>query len=108
MKRVYLFCSAGMSTSLVASRMQAVADDHNLPIEVKAFSDSKLDIIVEQYHPDVILLGPQVKYKFNATRDKYEPQGIPVEVMNLDDYGNVNGVRILKRSIQLLKQNKQG
>lgn len=65
MKRVYLFCSAGMSTSLVASRMQAVADDHNLPIEVKAFSDSKLDIIVEQYHPDVILLGPQVKYKFN-------------------------------------------
>ena len=96
MKRVYLFCSAGMSTSLVASRMQAVADDHNLPIEVKAFSDSKLDIIVEQYHPDVILLGPQVKYKFNATRDKYEPQGIPVEVMNLDDYGNVNGERILK------------
>ena len=108
MKRVYLFCSAGMSTSLVASRMQAVADDHNLPIEVKAFSDSKLDIIVEQYHPDVILLGPQVKYKFNATRDKYEPQGIPVEVMNLDDYGNVNGERILKRAIQLLKQNKQG
>ena len=108
MKRVYLFCSAGMSTSLVASRMQAVADEHNLPIEVKAFSDSKLDIIVEQYHPDVILLGPQVKYKFNATRGKYEPQGIPVEVMNLDDYGNVNGERILKRAIQLLKQNKQG
>ena len=80
----------------------------NLPIEVKAFSDSKLDIIVEQYHPDVILLGPQVKYKFNATRDKYEPQGIPVEVMNLDDYGNVNGEHILKRAIQLLKQNKQG
>ncbi len=63
---------------------------------------------MEQYHPDVILLGPQVKYKFNATRDKYEPQGIPVEVMNLDDYGNVNGERILKRAIQLLKQNKQG
>jgi len=48
------------------------------------------------------------EYKFNATRDKYEPQGIPVEVMNLDDYGNVNGERILKRAIQLLKQNKQG
>jgi hypothetical protein len=28
--------------------------------------------------------------------------------MNLDDYGNVNGERILKRAIQLLKQNKQG
>lgn len=38
MKRVYLFCNAGMSTSLVASKMQEVANQHQLPIEVKAFS----------------------------------------------------------------------
>lgn len=106
MKRVYLFCSAGMSTSLVASRMQDVANSHNLPIEVKAFSDSRLDAVVEEFHPDVILLGPQVKFKFNATRDKYEPQGIPVDVINLEDYGNVDGERILKRAIQLLKSKK--
>lgn len=106
MKRVYLFCSAGMSTSLVASRMQDVANKHNLPIEVKAFSDSRLDAVVEEFHPDVILLGPQVKFKFNATRDKYEPQGIPVDVINLEDYGNVDGERILKRAIQLLKSKK--
>ena len=105
-KRVYLFCSAGMSTSLVASRMQAVADNHNLPFEVKAFSDSKLDAIVEEFHPDVILLGPQVKYKFNATRDKYAPQGTPVAVIDLEDYGNVDGERILKRANQLLTAKK--
>ena len=106
MKRIYLFCSAGMSTSLVASRMQDVADKHNLPLEIKAFPDPKLDTIYEQYHPDVILLGPQVKFKFNATREKYEPTGIPVEVINLEDYGNVNGERILKRAIQLIKNKK--
>ena len=66
MKRIYLFCNAGMSTSLVASRMQDVADKHNLPLEIKAFPDPKLDTIYEQYHPDVILLGPQVK--FNSMR----------------------------------------
>ena len=41
MKRIYLFCSAGMSTSLVAKRMQEVADKHSLPVEVKAFPDIK-------------------------------------------------------------------
>ena len=62
--------------------------------------------MVEEFHPDVILLGPQVKYKFNATRDKYEPQGTPVAVIDLEDYGNVDGERILKRAIQLLKAKK--
>ena len=44
MKRIYLFCSAGMSTSLVAKRMQEVADKHSLPVEVKAFPDNKIDV----------------------------------------------------------------
>lgn len=41
MKKVYLFCSAGMSTSMLASKMQAVANSHNLPMEVEAFPDGK-------------------------------------------------------------------
>lgn len=106
MKRIYLFCSAGMSTSFVASRMQAVADAHKLPIEVKAFPDSKIAPIVDEFHPDVILLGPQVKFKYESTRDKYEPMGIPVAVMSLEDYGNADGERILKSAIKLLKERK--
>ena len=107
MKRMYLFCSAGMSTSLVASRMQDVADKHNLPLEIKAFPDRNIDTIYEQYHPDVILLGPQVKYKFNAVHAKYDPMGVPVDVISLEDYGNADGERILKRAIQLLKSKKE-
>ena len=41
MKKVYLFCSAGMSTSILASKMQEVANSHNLPIKVAAFSPSR-------------------------------------------------------------------
>ena len=36
MKRIYLFCDNGMSTSMMAQRMQEVADKHNLPFECKA------------------------------------------------------------------------
>ena len=41
MKRIYLFCDNGMSTSMMAQRMQEVADKHNLPFECKAFSYKK-------------------------------------------------------------------
>lgn len=104
MKKIYLFCNAGMSTSLLASRMQSVADKHGLPVEVKAFSDSKMDGIVKDLNPDVILLGPQVKYKYEETVEKYGHIGIPIEVINLEDYGNVDGERVLKRSLMLMKQ----
>ena len=104
MKRIYLFCSAGMSTSLVAKKMQEVADKHNLPVEVKAFPDSKIDVTVEEFHPDIILLGPQVKFKFEETASKYEPKWIPVAVIDLEDYGKVDGERILKRAIKILKE----
>ena len=47
MKRVYLFCSAGMSTSMLASKMQGVANSHDLPIEVEAFADGKIGQIID-------------------------------------------------------------
>ena len=55
MKKIYLFCSAGMSTSMLAQEMQNVADAHGPPLEVKAYSHSKIGDIVEQLHPDCIL-----------------------------------------------------
>ena len=87
--------------------MQEVANQHQLPIEVKAFPDVQLDSVVQEFHPDVILLGPQVKFKFNAVHAKYDPMGVPVDVINLEDYGNADGERILKRAIQLLKSKKE-
>ena len=106
MKKVYLFCNAGMSTSLVASRMQEVANQFELPMEIKAFTDSSMKEVVERENPDVILLGPQIKYKLNATKKTYEPK-IPVGLIDTEDYGNINGERILKYSIKLMKENKK-
>lgn len=106
MKRVYLFCSAGMSTSMLASKMQSVADNHKLPIEVKAFPDGKVDEIVEKYHPDVILLGPQVKYKFDDINARHG-QNVPVQVIDQQAYGVMDGEKVLKSAIRLMKQNKK-
>lgn len=106
MKRFYLFCSAGMSTSLLANRMQKVADNHNLDIEIKAFADNQMNAIVNDYHPDMILLGPQVRHIFNAVNEKYGDT-TPVMVIDARDYGEVNGERVLKTAIKTYKERKR-
>ncbi len=106
MKRVYLFCSAGMSTSMLASKMQGVADQHNLPIEVAAYPDGKIAQIIEEKHPDVILLGPQVKFRFKEISEKFGHMGIPIEVIDSKDYGMMDGEKVLKFAIKLIKENK--
>ena len=106
MKKVYLFCSAGMSTSMLASKMQAVANSHNLPMEVEAFPDGKIGQIIEERHPDVILLGPQVKYRYQEIVDKFGSTGIPIQVIDQSDYGKMNGEKVLKSAIKLMKSAK--
>lgn len=106
MKKVYLFCSAGMSTSMLASKMQAVANSHNLPMEVEAFPDGKIGQIIEERHPDVILLGPQVKYRYQEIVDKFGSTGIPIQVIDQSDYGMMNGEKVLKSAIKLMRSAK--
>lgn len=103
MKRFYLFCNAGMSTSLLASRMQKTADAHELPIEIKAFSDSQMSDIVNEFNPEVILLGPQVKHLFEKVSERYGQDHV-VSVIDSVDYGNVDGERVLKKAMKLYKE----
>ncbi|MDO4667393.1 MAG: PTS sugar transporter subunit IIB [Streptococcus sp.] len=106
MKKVYLFCSAGMSTSMLASNMQSVADSHNLPIKVAAFPHDKLSDIISKDCPDCILLGPQVKYMYDETIAQFGKEGIPISVIDSGDYGMMNGENVLKSAIKLIKENK--
>lgn len=107
MKKIYLFCSQGMSTSLLASSMQKCADDHLLPIEVVAKPHGKLMEIVLNDRPDVILLGPQVKYLYDETIKNLEEFNIPIDLINQTDYGMMNGEKILKKAVKLLKDKKK-
>ena len=105
MKKVYLFCSAGMSTSMLASAMQDVANEHKLPIKVAAHPIEKMGRIIESDKPDCILLGPQVQYMYDETVKKDGNEGIPIAVIDQDDYGMMNGERVLKKAILLIKKN---
>ena len=106
MKKIYLFCSAGMSTSMLASKMQAVADQHKIPVKVAAFPHNKIGDIIASDRPDCILLGQQVKYMYDETVSKYGHENIPIAVIDAGDYGMMDGEKVLKTAIKLIKGNK--
>lgn len=107
MKKVYLFCSAGMSTSMLASNMQEVAKKNQLLVEVKAFSHSKIEEIVKREHPDCILLGPQVRHLLPETLEKFKGKHMPIGVIDAQDYGRLRGDKVLKAALVQMREFKK-
>lgn len=108
MKKIYLLCSQGMSTSILASMMQESANRHNLPVEVIAYPHGKLPGIIEKEAlPDAILLGPQVKYLLEETRERFKELCIPIMMISQEDYGFLNSDKVLRAALVAMKENKE-
>lgn len=106
-KKIYLFCDAGMSTSIMVNKMMEVVKKHNLPLDITAYPVARIKEIVEKERPIAVLLGPQVRFLFNKTKEEYEPQGIPVMVIDSEIYGAMDGEKALKEALKLAKDNKK-
>lgn len=97
---IKLFCNAGMSTSLLVHKMQASAKEQDLDVAIKAYPVTA--IMNELPSADVVLLGPQVVYKEADTLKLAKPLGIPVAVIDLKDYGMLNGKGVLEKALKLV------
>lgn len=106
-KKIFLFCDQGMSTSILAKRMQEVGDKHNLPVEIKAYSIKVLEKTMEEENLSCVLLGPQVRHMFEDTKKRVEKYDVPVGVVDSTDYGMMDGETVLKKAIMLMKNHKK-
>ena len=57
-KTIMLVCSAGMSTSLLVTKMQKAAEAKGMDADIFAVSASEADQHLESKPVDVLLLGP--------------------------------------------------
>ncbi|MCP3763714.1 PTS sugar transporter subunit IIB [Domibacillus sp. A3M-37] len=101
MKNILLVCAAGMSTSLLVSKMKEAAKGQNIEAEINAISGTELRKHIDKV--DVILLGPQVSYQKGEFEKMANPIGVPVEVINSVDYGTMNGEKVLNRALEISK-----
>ncbi len=99
MIKIMLACSAGMSTSLLVTKMEAAAKESGIDAEIWAISEVNLADEIQKC--DVLLLGPQVRYVLGKAQKLAQPHNIPVEVINMMDYGRCNGAGVLKRAVEL-------
>lgn len=101
MIKILLTCSAGMSTSLLVTKMEAAAKEANIDAKIWAISEANL--ANEITNCDVVLLGPQVRFMLNKAEEIAKPHNVPVEVINMMHYGTCNGKAVLDRAIELAK-----
>lgn len=101
MYKIMLCCSAGMSTSLLVRKMAEVAAERGLEVEINAFGIAEFDEQFPRYQ--VVLLGPQVKYMLKTLSEKAATQGIPVQPVEMMDYGMQRGDKVLDYALSLIE-----
>lgn len=101
MKKIALFCAAGMSTSMLVTKMRQAAEAKGLEVEINAYPQDELEKYVDSI--DVALLGPQVKFLLGKSKEVCDPKGVPVEVINTLDYGMMNGAKVLDHALSIAK-----
>lgn len=101
MKNILLVCSAGMSTSLLVTKMRQAAAEQGVATEINAIAEAELHTHLSQ--ANVVLLGPQVRFLLGKVREAASPLGIPVEVINSVAYGTMDGKSVLAEACRLAK-----
>ena len=102
MKRIMLVCGAGMSTSLLVTKMQQAAKDMGEEAEIFALPIS--DGITKLTEVDCVLLGPQVRYEKKNVENKIKELGLnlPYDVIDMRDYGTMNGAKVYAFAKELM------
>lgn len=92
-----LVCAAGMSTSLLVNRMKEAAETKEIEFQIEAHPVGQIEKYGEA--ADVILLGPQVRYELKNVKKMFLDK--PVEIINMQDYGAMNGAKVLDTALKL-------
>ena len=100
MRKIFLCCAAGMTTSMDVNKMKQAAAQKGLETEIIAVAMEEFDNTLSKY--DCCLLGPQIKYKFDEFKKKAEAVGKPIAVINSMDYGMMRGDKILADALAMM------
>lgn len=99
MKNIVLLCNMGMSTSALMKKMRKHAESIGLECEINAYPITE----APQVGPaaDCILVGPQVSYQ--VAKVKEQVPGVPVEAINMKDYGMMDGAKVIEQAQRLME-----
>lgn len=97
MMNVLLICYAGMSTSLLVSKLEKTAKAHGKEMAFEAIGTVDFDEYAEENIIDYILMGPQARHMEQEILAKCTELGlsVPLKVIDSLHYGRMDTEAIL-------------
>ncbi|AUJ25576.1 MULTISPECIES: PTS sugar transporter subunit IIB [Virgibacillus] len=102
MKHILLACSAGMSTSLLVSKMKEVAEEKGIDVKIWAVAQDKVTKDIEQ--ADVLLIGPQMRFLKKKLAKLADEVNVHLDVIDPTAYGRIDGEAVLNRALELMEE----
>ena len=104
MKRIILACAAGMSTSMLVTRIEKEAVARGLEYQIYAIPEQNLREELQNYGQDVVvvLLGPQVRFKLEENKKLTDSYQLPIAVIDTVAYCTLNGAKVLDQALALV------
>lgn len=103
-KTIMLACAAGMSTSLMVTKMQDAAIKRGRDFEIFAVPATGARMALEETEVDLVLLGPQLSFMVPDFERLLDGKDVPIGIINMLDYGMMNGENTIDFAIELLEQ----
>lgn len=98
--RIMLACCAGMSTSLLVSKMEEATKAQGKDYKIWAVEQGQIEEELGNF--DVLLLGPQVRHIQRKVK-KIVGDKAPIAVIDSVAYGRCDGAAVLKQAESLVK-----
>lgn len=100
MVKVLLVCNAGMSTSMLVAKMEKAAVEKGIELVIQALPLTEAEKQLNDW--DVVMLGPQVRHNLKGLQAK--STGVPIAVIDMRDYGLMNGEKVLEAALKLINK----
>lgn len=90
MRNIILLCNAGLSTSMLVTKIQEAAKAKAYELQIAAYPASDAATVAKD--ADMVLLGPQIMYMEKQIKKEVS---CPVAVIDRRQYGMVDGKGVL-------------
>ncbi len=100
--KILIICSAGMSSSLIANKMQQELQKMGIEGVVDAFSSSEMISRMDDY--DIVLVGPQLRYMYAEIADTCAKAGKTALLIDMKAYGKQDAAAIIKQVQEALSK----
>lgn len=101
--KIMLCCAAGMSTSLLVTKMEKAAAAKGLDVEIWANPVSEAK---DHLDADIILLGPQIRYAEKSVKELVDGK-MPVQNIDMRSYGRMDGEKVLGDALKAIEDFKK-